>query len=56
MKTLTTTFRGQRAELIYSSTDRGINLSWIGNPNKNLIDTITKEERNELIMLIITTK
>ena len=53
MKTLITTFRGKKVELIYQDTDRGINISWIGNDSNNLIDTITKQERNELIILII---
>jgi hypothetical protein len=52
MKTLITYFREKKVEIIYQDSDKGIMLSWVGS-NKNLIDTITKKERNILLKLII---
>ena len=52
MRTIETIFRGKRVEIIYQDSDRGIMLSWIGT-DVNLIDTITRSERGEIIKLII---
>ncbi len=52
MKTITILFRDKKAELTYTLTSTGINLSWVGSAS-NLIDSITEQERNELFMIVL---
>ena len=49
MKTFTTTFRGKKVEITFQDSDKGIMLSWVGS-SVNLSDTLTRKERNELII------
>ena len=49
MKTFNTIFRGKRVEVTFQDSDKGIMLSWVGS-GTNLADTLTREERNNLII------
>jgi len=49
MKTFTTKFRGKKVRVIFKDSQRGIMLSWVGS-NVNLADSLTKQERNKLII------
>jgi hypothetical protein len=50
MKTFVTNFRGKKVEVTFQDSQRGIMLSWVGS-DVNLVDTLTKKERNELMYL-----
>ena len=53
MKTITTTFRGETVLITYQDTMRGIMLSWVGTDGENLVDTITRKERNTIINTLL---
>jgi hypothetical protein len=52
MKTLVMQFRNLKIEVVYQDSIRGIMLSWVGS-STNLIDSISVDERNSIIMAII---
>ena len=49
MKTFITFFRGKKVEVTFQDSDKGIMISWVGS-NANIVDDLTREERNSLII------
>lgn len=49
MKTFITKFRGKKVEVTFQDSQKGIMISWVGS-NVNLADSLTKQERNQLIV------
>jgi hypothetical protein len=52
MKTKVLIIRGKRMEVSYQENNRGIMLSYVG--TKNIVDELTKDERNEIIIHLLT--
>ena len=48
MKTFVTRFRGNKVEVTFQDSSKGIMISWVGS-SKNIAETLTREERNLLI-------